>query len=268
MAMQWDKFGQGHGSAGYRPRTFLSMKALGGGLGTGGSKTGSGGGPAQQPQGYGQNQPGTSIRVPSGGMGINLQSPGDWFNWRQSAPHLKETMERRWLMPEIYWGNTPGKLGVAQMTSRLQDPYALPPGMSEGLLEGTELAHNRAGRQAARVTKGSGAGEGGVAEAARGDIELARGAAQARNLRELAQFATQQGDQVLQSLLLPWLQLYNQMQLGAMEHHRGIESLNAGKRGEDKGGLLRDLGGGLLNFGLSAAEKAWGKKDSKSSQTA
>jgi hypothetical protein len=73
------------------------------------------------------------------------------------------------------------------------------------MLENTELAYNTAGSQARGLTYGSGGGESGVAKMSRGNIEMARGAGKARDIREFEQYRNQTILQTIQS----WLDDYN-----------------------------------------------------------
>jgi hypothetical protein len=112
-------------------------------------------------------------------------------------------------------GSTAGALlqpihtGMAQAGALLNDPYNIPEARLNSMLENTELAYNRAGNEARQQTLGSGAGRGGVARLSRGNIEQARGADQARNIREFEQFRTARGDSIIQNLLPSLLSQYN-----------------------------------------------------------
>jgi hypothetical protein len=90
--------------------------------------------------------------------------------------------------------------GMGQAAALLNDPYNIPDARLNQMLEGTELAFNRAGNQARQFGLSSGAGHGGVSQMNQGNIQMARGAEQARNLREFEQFRTALGDQRIGSL--------------------------------------------------------------------
>jgi len=100
--------------------------------------------------------------------------------------------------------------GMGQAAALLNDPYNIPDARLNEMLEGTELAFNRAGNQARQFGLSSGAGHGGVSQMNQGNVQMARGAEQARNLREFEQFRTMLGDQRIGSLTDMFWDNYNQ----------------------------------------------------------
>jgi hypothetical protein len=113
-------------------------------------------------------------------------------------------------LPYPYAQNAPSQAGIPHLTANFADPYGLP--NDAGLrasLEATELGYNRAGHQIRAAGLGSGGGHGGVQRGFGAQNELARGAAQARDLREWDQYRIDRGDDTMDRIIR-WQNAYNQ----------------------------------------------------------
>lgn len=103
-----------------------------------------------------------------------------------------------------------GGFGMAHLAEILRDPYNLPDDRLRDMMQNTEVGYNKAGQAIKEAGLQSGAGFGGVAGKAGQQVELAKGAEQARNMREYEQWRQETGDRRLNALLLPYLQTVNQ----------------------------------------------------------
>jgi len=117
----------------------------------------------------------------------------------------------RALLPDIYRGNMLGWAGFDPFMQALMNPGQIDESQKRQTLQDTELAFNRATGQARESMANTGAGPGrsGVGNANLASLDMARGSAQAENLRGWDQYADQRRLQVLQSLFLPYLNTYN-----------------------------------------------------------
>jgi hypothetical protein len=112
---------------------------------------------------------------------------------------------------------TPAYAGNAWLTYILSDPYnrMISDAAEKQTLEGTNTAFDAARGKMRSDALESGASEGGVAKGQSQGLELARGATQAKNVRDFEQYKTDKGDERLKDLLMPYLAQFNNRAAGA-----------------------------------------------------
>lgn len=218
-----------------------SGPATAGGSG-GGGPTGAG---SQRPGAQTSWDPTTGSPFASPWRSTGVATPRAFYDRFQNDP-IRQNTDRTWnrveydKLPDVYRSIPVGPLGASWAADVLADPYNIPDDMLREMLENTELAYNRAEGDARQRLLSSGAGRGGVAQGIQGQLGVARGASQARDVRDWTKYRTQLGDERLARLWLPYMSQYN----------NAIAAMMGAPQRPESPSFAETAGRALLGFGL------------------